>query len=148
MKRPNFTGDCRACAIKKSREGHVRFQYREKTGTRRVSSSGYVTIPGTLVDDADLPMFRAMQGKGGFVLEHRWNMAKHIGRPLRSNESVDHMDGIKTNNDPANLRIYLKGKNQPGSLNGYGTYYHEWQMAEARNRLLMNEIERLRANQP
>lgn len=86
-----------------------------------------------------------MQGKGGFVLEHRWNMAKSLGRPLRADECVDHMDGIKTNNDPANLRIYLKGKQQPGSCHGYGTYYHEWQMAEARNRLLMAEIERLRA---
>lgn len=39
------------------------------------------------------------------------------------------MNGIKTDNRPENLRLYLRGKQQPGSANGYGTYYHEWQMA-------------------
>jgi len=81
-------------------------------------------------------MFRAMQKSGAFVLEHRWVMAKHLGRPLRSDECIDHMDGKKANNDISNLRIYLKGKQQPGSCNGYGTYYHEWQTAKARIREL------------
>lgn len=81
-------------------------------------------------------MFRAMQNRSNAVAEHRWVMAKQLGRPLRSNECVDHRDGIKANNDPENLRIYIRGKNQEGSSNGYGTYYHEWQMALARIREL------------
>lgn len=58
-------------------------------------------------------------------------MAIHMGRPLESHELVDHMDGEKTNNDISNLRLYVRGKNMPGSGCGFGTYYHEWQMALA-----------------
>jgi HNH endonuclease len=149
MKRPNFGGECRACTIKAARTGHIRWhKERFKDGSRWISTTGYVMLGISSIPDEDLPIFKAMLYRGGALLEHRYVMAKALGRPLLQNESVDHMDGIKTNNDPANLRIYLKGKNQPGSLNGYGTYYHEWQMAEARNRLLMNEIERLRAEKP
>lgn len=46
------------------------------------------------------------------------------------------MDGNKTNNSMENLRLYIKGKNQPGSGIGYGTYYHEWQTALAEIRRL------------
>lgn len=63
-------------------------------------------------------------------------MARKLGRPLTSYELVDHMDGIKTNNDPSNLRLYRRGRNEPGETTGYGTYYHEWQMALARIREL------------
>jgi len=59
-------------------------------------------------------------------------MAKHLGRPLLTSECVDHMDGDKLNNSLNNLRIYVRGRNHPGSANGHGTYYHEWQMALAR----------------
>lgn len=75
-----------------------------------------------------------MKSTAGFVMEHRWNMAKHIGRPLTSAECVDHMDGNKQNNAVDNLRIYVRGKQQPGSCPAHGTYYHEWQMALKRLR--------------
>lgn len=70
------------------------------------------------------------------VGEHRWNMAKFLGRPLKTWELVDHRDGDKLNNDPSNLRIYVKGKNHEGSACGHGTYYHEWQIALKRIREL------------
>lgn len=65
-------------------------------------------------------------------------MAKALGRPLTSRELVDHMDGVKTNNALENLRLYRRGKNEPGETTGYGTFYHEWQMALARIRVLEN----------
>ncbi len=51
---------------------------------------------------------------------------------MLTSECIDHMDGNKLNNDISNLRIYVRGKNHPGSANGHGTYYHEWQMTLAR----------------
>lgn len=81
-------------------------------------------------------MFDVMRGRGNFVLEHRWVMAKALGRPLTRQENVDHMDGDKQNNDIGNLRMYITGRNEPGSCPGYGTYYHEWQLALARIREL------------
>lgn len=81
-------------------------------------------------------MFRLMQNAAYQVPEHRWNMAVHLGRPLTRNELVDHKNGMKFDNHIENLRIYIRGKNQPGSANGYGAYYHEWQMAEAEIRRL------------
>lgn len=78
-----------------------------------------------------------------FVFEHRFVMAKYIGRPLKPYEYVDHMDGNKTNNDPSNLRIYRQGKDEQGAI-GYGTYYHELQVALARVRELEAELQALK----
>jgi hypothetical protein len=146
MKRPNFSGHCRPCNIKKGREGHIRWMYREKSGQPRVVRNGYVALPATLIADEDLPLFRTMQGKGGYVLQHRWNMAKALGRPLKRSECVDHIDGNKQNNDVANLRLYRMGSGEPGDTPGHGTYYHEWQMAEKRNRDLQAKLDQTLPN--
>lgn len=90
-------------------------------------------------------MFRAMMNRNHSVLEHRWVMAKYLGRPLQSFELIDHMDGNRTNNAIENLRIYLKGKNQPGSQ-GYGTYYHELQIALARIKALEEQLKSTKAS--
>ena len=51
------------------------------------------------------------------------------------------MNGDKTDWSIGNLRLYVRGKQQPGSAPGHGTYYHEWQLAESRIR----ELEQLLA---
>lgn len=131
-----FTGLCMKCGG----DAH-RLRHPPKT----VLQSGYVAVAISAVAKEDLSLYRAMRAPhGGPLGEHRWVMAKHLGRPLLAWELVDHMDGDKQNNDISNLRIYVKGKNQPGSHNGYGTYYDEWQRAEASAKQLETEAARLR----
>lgn len=132
VKRPNFQGICRPCYAAMPWERTFR-NSRNPTG-RGKSSTGYVTLFKNAIEDQDLDLFDAMRGKANAVFEHRWVMAKHLGRPLATWECVDHMDGEKTNNTLENLRLYVRGKQQPGSCPGYGTYYHEWQMAEKKLR--------------
>lgn len=43
--------------------------------------------------------------KDGYVLEHRLIMSEFLGRPLRADEHIHHIDGDKLNNDISNLMI-------------------------------------------
>jgi len=136
--RPNFCGFCRTCALVSVKDGSHRWV--DNGQPRRSYSShasGYVLVSPKDCPDDLLPTYRQMQKSGQPVLEHRLAMAQHLGRPLRSDELVDHMNGNKTDNRPENLRLYVRGKQQPGSAPGHGTFYHEWQLALA-------EIDRLK----
>lgn len=44
----------------------------------------------------------------GYVLEHRLVVEQKIGRPLKSDEIIHHIDEDKTNNDPLNLEIHSR----------------------------------------
>ncbi len=66
-------------------------------GGRSVASNGYVLIRvGTEHHLADVR---------GYAYEHRLVAEAKIGRRLTSGEQVHHIDGDKTNNNPANLEV-------------------------------------------
>jgi transposase len=67
---------------------------------RHVDDHGY---PRILIHISD-PYFD-MTFKGGYVLEHRLVMARHLGRSLLPSETVHHIDGNPANNDPSNLQL-------------------------------------------
>lgn len=49
--------------------------------------------------------FYSMVNSQGYVLEHRLAMARKLGRPLKRNETVHHLDGDRLNNAPDNLQL-------------------------------------------
>ncbi len=69
-------------------------------GGRVVGEGGYVQIRVTPDMAADLGLAIA-----SYMPEHRYVMAKHIGRALREDESVHHVDGDRGNNDISNLQL-------------------------------------------
>lgn len=48
----------------------------------------------------------SMAWTNGWTLEHRVIVARALGRPLVTSETVHHIDDDETNNDPANLMLF------------------------------------------
>ena len=65
-------------------------------GGRHITGQGYVRV---------LVPSHANASRSGYLLEHRFVMSTHIGRPLLATEIVHHVNGIKTDNRIENLVI-------------------------------------------
>lgn len=67
---------------------------------------GYVKRNINLVEEA----YHCMCDSSGWVLEHRYQMAKSIGRPLTRNELVHHKDHNISNNEIDNLELTTRSE--------------------------------------
>lgn len=84
-----------------------------KLGNKYVSKGGYRTTTqgyrAIYVNKYDfyypMTMSKNSSGLGGFILEHRLVMAKHLGRNLQSWEIVHHKNHNKLDNEIENLQL-------------------------------------------
>lgn len=79
-------------------------------GGRQITGDGYIRVR---IERSD-PYF-TMANCHGYILEHRYVMAKKLGRLLKETETVHHIDGKKANNNEANLQL-RQGKHGKGTV--------------------------------
>lgn len=91
------------------------------TSPKLKRGSGYIFVRLEPTD-----FFYPMAGKGGYILEHRLVMAKHLGRHLQPWENVHHKNGIKNDNRLENLELVASvGEHIANHNTGYiGGYKH------------------------
>lgn len=88
---------CRNKGIAKNRRDYKLEGSPTWKGGRKLDSTGYVLVKDPKSTRSD-----------GYIMEHRLLIEKHLGRELKQDEQVHHIDGDKTNNAIDNLSIMNK----------------------------------------
>jgi predicted nucleic-acid-binding Zn-ribbon protein len=106
INKESFNGSCISC-----RASSRTSKERSTTGsTLKLNHAGYLELRAAQVSDEDVALFDLMKNRANAVMEHRFIMAKHLGRPLTRQESVHHKNGVKTDNRLENLELWYTGQ--------------------------------------
>jgi hypothetical protein len=54
--------------------------------------------------------YRVVRVDGQDILEHRYAMEQHLGRPLWPDENIHHRNGIRSDNRLENLELWVKAQ--------------------------------------
>ena len=106
-------------------------------GGRRKDAKGYikVCIP---YNNPFVSMIKS--GHDYCIAEHRLIMAKHLGRPLESWETVHHINNIRDDNRIANLILFDSKKHL--------TFHHQISLLKTRIKELEEENNKLKGSLP
>jgi transposase-like protein len=77
-------------------------QHHSWRGGRALDGNGYVLVRM----DRNDPLYETMAKRSGYAAEHRLVVARFLGRPLTQQESVHHINGIKSDNRLENLQLF------------------------------------------
>lgn len=87
--------------IRRPHPGYWTAERRERhAATKRTKAIG-----NTIVKRSGNVLYRMVMTVDGYEYEHRLVAGTMIGRPLRPDEHVHHIDGDGLNNDPTNLEV-------------------------------------------
>lgn len=94
---------CSHCRPKRrNNQGAANYNWK---GGRRIGKNGYVDLSLTLIPEEDYKLLPSHDIEHRQTREHRYIMAKHLGRLLQPEEFVKHLNGNKSDNRIENLEI-------------------------------------------
>ena len=100
---------CRPCFCANIRDYSLEKHPNWKGGRRM--DNGYCDIMVSPDDE-----FYGMANKNGYIREHRYFMAQHLGRKLEPDEIVHHLNGIRDDNRIGNLALTKHDKHEHYTL--------------------------------
>ena len=121
---------CGSCATTKSHKDNPRIGRQENhynwKGGINLNGRGYIV---EYVNQANpfYPMASNTGQKrfGGYILQHRLVMARHLGRCLESYEIVHYINGNKTDNRIENLNMITRGAHRVSYQDGFRDGYRK-----------------------